>query len=195
MKKRLLTGIIVGCICTAFFAGCSSNNSGTSKETISDKIGSIMDNTDVLIKHEIYKTATGDGYTEYTGIYYGDKTNILKALTVETQFDKSRGYTKEMMEEQDIDSIFPGFSSMSCAKEIILEDDDTVDVILLFTNLDELKNAQEMVDYDFLSITDGGQLAENRLFDARTIMKDMENNGAEAVSLLDYEDLYIYKFD
>ena len=194
MNKKASAFLIVCGIISALLT-CSASVAAKTADNPLLQLEEALNNLDPIIGHTVYETASGDEYTEYTTVYYGDKKRILSALTLETQFDKSAGYTKEMLDEMDIDEIYPGFSSMSCSREIVTENEDTVSLILVFRDLDELKNSQEMVDYGFLYLkNDEEQLTEEKLFDADSIMQDLEENGAKLVDIGDYKELYILKF-
>jgi len=191
MKKKTAVLLSICLVCAAAFAGCQSKT----PEAVSDTKESVqikVDTEDLLVKHEFYVTAEGEGWTEYMGLYSGKDTDKLTALTIETQFDKSAGYTMDLFEDEDIDDTYPGFSKLSFANYLLNEDEDSISMVLLFRDLDTYKNAKELVDKGFIDYNTR-KLSKDKHFVAEEFRKFLTDNGAEEVKLLDYDKLYIYK--
>ena len=199
IKKRIALVLSI-CIACAAFAGCGTKEAEKNVSSVVSEAGSetkdakiVVNTTDILIAHEVYETATGEGWTEYMGIYYGNDTDKVTALTVETKFDKSAGYTIDDFDEDTVEEVYPGFGKLKFAEQKIVEDDESVSVVMIFKNLDEYKNAKELVDKGFITFYNTRDLSKTKYFVAEEFRNYLTDNGAKKVDLLAAADLYLYK--
>lgn len=162
-----------------------------------DKKGIVPDSLpqvkDVLTQHEAFHTASGDTYDEYWIVFFGNDTKTMKAITIQTKFDKSVGYAKEDLEGMAPDEVFPGISSISSMDYWVEEYDDSYDYILRIQKLDDAENLQKLHDCGVIQLNEPDS---GKLLNAEQFMTMLEENGAEKVSLSEYEELHLcFKID
>ncbi|MBE6020061.1 MAG: hypothetical protein E7230_07045 [Clostridiales bacterium] len=183
MKKRFIAFILIGILALAF-AGCGS--SGSESTDNDSSLPEVTSPEDALIVHDVYHTASGEDWDEYSIVFYGNDTETLKGLTIQTKFDKNAGYTVEYLESLDLDEVYPGFSKMSFANSYVIDNGDTIDVIVRFMELDNLDNINAVCDSGVLIREDPNS---DSLISARSLMDNFEEEGMEYVPLTDYEGL------
>lgn len=183
MKKRIIALILIGILALAF-AGCGSSGSESAENNVD--LPEIPEVKDVLIKHEVFHTASGEGWDEYTIVYYGNDTEVLKGITSQTKFDKNAGYTVDALESTDLDEVYPGFSKMSFADSHVSDNGDTIDVIVRFMKLDDLDNLNMVCDSGVLTRDDPDS---KKLISAKILMQHLEEAGMEKIPLSDYDEL------
>ncbi|MBQ6470203.1 MAG: hypothetical protein IJJ50_09165 [Lachnospiraceae bacterium] len=184
MKRRFTVFVCILAVCAAL-AGCGSSSSSGKKSESSPAI----EIKDILTKHEAYHTASGDGWDEYTTVFFGNDTKTLKALFIETRFDKSAGYTKEDLEALDIDTVYEGFSGFAFADYKIEESEEALNYVVRFRKLDDVENCKKLHEAGLLTLE---QTTGISAVDAQTIMDDLEKNGYEKVQMIDYGKLNLH---
>ncbi len=79
-------------------------------------------------------------------VTFGNISDILTNYAEVYDFDKSAGYTREDMLRVDVDSIYPGFTSMSCTDYRIVDAGGVYRLMLLVMDLDDPDNVKEAMD-------------------------------------------------
>ena len=162
----------------------------TSSEATATESSSAFEIKDMLTQHEAYHTAPGDGWDEYTKVFFGNDTKKLKALYIETRFEKSAGYARENLEELDINSVYPGFTDLGPFADCQIDEDETsLSYVVRFRDLDNVENCKKMHEAGLLTLDQTEGIA---YVDAQTIMDDLENRGFEKVQLIDYDRLNLH---
>ena len=111
----------------------------------------------VFANGEMYEYAaflcSESAYTSgYEIVYYDHSSKILKMLLEMVRFDKASGITKNDIRNIDIETIYPGFYSMSCTRAQLYENPDSYDMVVAFTDLDKAANLDEAVREGAISI-------------------------------------------
>lgn len=145
---------------------------------------------DLLIKHEVYHTASEEDFDEYTIVYFGSSSGKLVALNTVTKFKKEYGYTKESLETINVDEVFPEFSSLEFADYKVVDRENFVDFIVRFNDLDDMEHVRRLADLEYLILDN----EDADYVTAESYMQDLESNGAEKVDSIDYEALEL-EFD
>jgi hypothetical protein len=144
-----------------------------------------------IISHEVFLTdedADGD-YKEYLIVYYSKSDNLLRAVQDECVFYKDKGYSKDALESKGadiIESVYPGFKDLSFGSWEVIEEKDTVSLVILFNDLTNAKNLRQMYDADLIVPEDKNDDG-SRGVDAPYFMESIEKNGGKKLSLIDYD--------
>lgn len=144
-----------------------------------------------LISHEVLLTdedQDGD-YKEYLIIYYSKSDDLLRAVQDECVFVKANGYNKQMLEDKGaeiIESVYPGFKDYSFGSWEVIEEEETVSLVILFNDLTNAKNLRQMYE-DELIIPEDKNDDGSRGVDAPYFIKSIEKNGGKKLSLIEYD--------
>jgi len=177
------------CLVLALVLCCISTNNVSAKVEIQPTI----------ISHDVFLTdedPDGD-YKEYLVIYYTKSDNLLHAIQDECVFSKDKGYNKTLMEENGadiIEQVYPGFSNYSFGSWKVVEEEETLSLIILFNDLTDAKNLRQMYK-DGLIIPENKNDDGTRGVDAPYFMKSIEKKGGKKLSLLDYEKAHLHFSD
>ena len=137
---------------------------------------------DIITQHVVYMTDRADSYVEYQIIYFGSGTHTLSGLTVETHFHKDQGFTKELLDDYDVDQVYPGFNAMSFTEKAVLDDGDDLVFLCVFRNLDNPDNLQQLHDNGILTMVTPGTVA-----DADSYIDLLKNAGAAEIPMTSYD--------
>ena len=195
MKKKLLAL----CLCVAMtfsLAACGSSGSSSSEDTTTEESTSDVSVVeekeepekevvieDAVIEHRVFQTANEEGYVEFVTIFYGCDTKKLIAMNDEALFLKSANYSKDGIESQlDMESIYPGFSTMPGATYELTEDDTYVRLALKFPGLD--KHWKEAAERDLIIITEENEYTQ--YIDAESLCQSFIDGGSPELDAATY---------
>ena len=140
---------------------------------------------DLLRFHDVFHTASGEGCEEYMIVHFGYESRYLQAITIHAKYDKSYGYTKDVLMSVDWDEAYPGFSTFSFADYEVEDDGEYINCIFKFKDLYDMDNVKKMADNGLIILED--EKADR--IDADIFMQSLEDAGAEKMSMLDYSEL------
>ena len=188
-KKNYGWIVVVAVIAVLMFIGLnnrpkdksSGSSDPSSQNTDADAIIDDMSEAqeDLVKLHKVFVSDEDEGIRIFEIVFYGSDTHILTDITDEYILDKSYGYTMEDISEAGLEDEFPSFAEISYA-----EDDEYVIFICKMKDLKDVSRLQALVDYDFLTLTDGD--CATKSLDADSYMDSVLALGWEEASMQDY---------
>jgi len=138
---------------------------------------------DLLVKHRVFLTSSGDGYTEYIVMFYSESTGVLQQFNDESLFDLSYGNALDGITARDFEDTYPGLDSMAFADFTNTKTADHISLLIRFKHLDELENCDALRANGILLSDDGV------LFDADSFAELLIAGGAQELDMLEYSGL------
>ena len=110
---------------------------------------------DLLYDRTLFQDA-GEGRYLYVTVFYGHRTGIVKAITVEHVYSKAAGFTLDLLQEQDLAKNFP-----ASAETYYAEDEEAVFFVSKMLDTDTPEGMQALVEMGLITpLDDNGTLPE-----------------------------------
>ena len=207
MKKLLRTGaaFLLITVMVLSLAGCGTGEKKAEDSTtvedvatnsITKALGSaqaslnlkpIKPVKDLFTKRYVLQTESTDQYDNYEILYYGSTSNIISSWHFEIHYNPSSGVTPEGLNNIDIDTIFPGFSSLDFASAQAKQQGDVVCWLVRLTKLDDPDNVKAAMDCGIISISN---YEDGMLIGADMTKDAMIKNGAVEVKSSDLDKIH-----
>ena len=142
--------------------------------------------TEDLVKEaEVYLIDDGDAYDDYMILYYGQDTDLLYQLEEQIIYLPGKGYTKDYLENFDLEEIYPkGINDLDFVTKKVTEDEDGIlRVSVCFRHLDELEHIRALSEIGMLSFFGG----EPALLSHKTYAAFEEQRGSVRISSDEFE--------
>ena len=172
MKKIWCTGIflLLMAVMTLSLAGCGNGSkkedSTKAEDLAQSSIGKVLGSArasalnlpkikglkDVLIKKEVLLTESSSQYDGYDILYYGSDTKVVKAWHNEIHYDSSTGVTPEGLKSIDLETVYPGISSLDFVSTDAKQQGDLVCWLICISKLDNPDNVKAAVDCGLIKI-------------------------------------------
>lgn len=102
--------------------------------------------TDLITAHYVLQDNDMDEYKSYQVIYYGNDTNVLKAIHVEEHYFKSAGFTEDLIKSLDLNDTYPGITDLDFVKVSYSDQGDCYCTITEYNQLDDPDHLDQLYD-------------------------------------------------
>ena len=125
----------------------------------------------------VFQIADDAQYEEFIVVYYTSERKALTGMDDEVHFYKEAGYTIDSFSQDSVKQVYPDFDTYTFASFDLNEDDNNVNFIVHFKDLDKRENAEKAAEAGLIELQ--GDSKTWVYVDATGIIEDLRSNYTE----------------